>query len=92
MLFRGANAVGCYLIMSSVNLSDAATSGIDVFRIFDSLNWLKSIEVALDEVLNCGKLAEVAICYTGDILDDSRDNAPYMLCKQSQEVEKWVLI
>jgi pyruvate carboxylase len=44
-----------------------------VFRIFDSLNWVRGIEVALDEVLNVGGIAEPAMCYTGDILDESRD-------------------
>src|SRR5690606_9461496 len=48
-------------------------AGIDVFRIFDSLNWIKGMEVAIDEVRQNGKIAEAAICYTGDILDPSRD-------------------
>src|SRR5690606_21190469 len=42
-------------------------------RIFDSLNWIKGMEVAIDEVRQSGKIAEAAICYTGDILDPSRD-------------------
>ena len=48
-------------------------SGIDIFRIFDSLNWIPGMEVALDEVLKAGKVAECAICYTGDITNPGRD-------------------
>ena len=76
MLLRGANAVGYAnypdnLIREFVK--EAARSGIDVFRVFDSLNWLPAMEVAMDEVLKQGKLCEAAICYTGDILDDTKD-------------------
>ncbi|MEZ0482503.1 pyruvate carboxylase [Planococcus sp. SSTMD024] len=76
MLFRGANAVGYKNYPDNVIREFAKTSaeaGIDVFRIFDSLNWIKGMEVAIDEVRNSGKVAEAAICYTGDILDPSRD-------------------
>lgn len=76
MLFRGANAVGYKNYPDNVIREFARTSadaGIDVFRIFDSLNWIKGMEVAIDEVRNSGKVAEAAICYTGDILDPSRD-------------------
>ena len=76
MLIRGANAVGYKNYPDNVIrefIKESAASGIDLFRIFDSLNWLKGIETSLDEVLNCGKVAEVALCYTGDILDESRD-------------------
>ena len=51
----------------------AGKNGIDVFRIFDSLNSLDNMKVAIDEVRNQGKVAEVALCYTGDILDPRRD-------------------
>ncbi len=75
MLFRGANAVGYKnypdnLIREFINQS--ASAGIDVFRIFDSLNWVKGMEVAIDAVRQSGKIAEAAICYTGDILDTTR--------------------
>ncbi len=76
MLIRGSNAVGYKNYPDNVIRSfvkEAAEQGIDIFRIFDSLNWLKGMEVALDEVLNVGKIAEVCVCYTGDILDESRD-------------------
>jgi pyruvate carboxylase len=50
----------------------SAYAGIDVFRIFDSLNWVKGMEVAIDAVRQSGKVAEAAVCYTGDILDPTR--------------------
>jgi pyruvate carboxylase len=76
MLLRGANAVGYAnypdnLIRAFIEA--AAHSGIDIFRVFDSLNWVPGMEVSMDEVLRQGKLLEAAICYTGDILDPSRD-------------------
>ncbi len=75
MLFRGANAVGYTNYPDNVIrefVKTSAEAGIDVFRIFDSLNWIKGMEVAIDATREAGKVAEAAICYTGDILDDSR--------------------
>jgi pyruvate carboxylase len=76
MLLRGANAVGYTnyadnVIRKFVQLS--AEAGIDIFRIFDSLNWIEGMRVAMDAVLESGKVAEAAICYTGDILDPKRN-------------------
>lgn len=76
MLFRGANAVGYTnypdnVIRKFVQL--AANAGIDVFRIFDSLNWIPGMQTAIEEVCKSGKVAEAAICYTGDILDPKRN-------------------
>ncbi len=67
----------------------SAEAGIDLFRIFDSLNWIPGMEVALDETLNQGKLAETCICYTGDILDESRTkyNLSYYV-RMAKELEK----
>ncbi len=76
MLLRGANAVGYSNYPDNVIrafIREAAKSGIDVFRVFDSLNWLPAMELSLEEVASCGKLAEAAICYTGDITDPKRD-------------------
>ncbi|MFF2876711.1 pyruvate carboxylase [Gottfriedia sp. NPDC057991] len=75
MLLRGSNAVGYKnypdnLVKKFIEAS--AQAGIDVFRIFDSLNWIKGMEVAIDAVRESGKLAEASICYTGDILDPTR--------------------
>ena len=76
MLLRGSNLVGYAnypdnLVRSFIK--EAAERGIDVFRVFDSLNWIPSMEVAMDEVLNQNKLLEATMCYTGDILDPSKD-------------------
>ncbi|MGM9612645.1 MAG: pyruvate carboxylase [Butyricicoccus sp.] len=76
MLLRGSSLVGYAnypdnLVRAFVR--EAAQAGIDVFRVFDSLNWLPGMEIAMDEVLNQGKLCEAAICYTGNILDPKRD-------------------
>jgi pyruvate carboxylase len=76
MLLRGANAVGYTNYPDNVIrefIKESADAGIDIFRIFDSLNWLKGMEIAIDETLKSGKIAEACICYTGDILDGSRD-------------------
>ncbi len=76
MLIRGANTVGYTNYPDNLVrefIRESAKSGIDVFRIFDSLNWLKGMEVAVDETLKSGKVAEACICYTGDILDSSKD-------------------
>ena len=76
MLLRGANAVGYTNYPDNVIrefVKESAKSGIDVFRIFDSLNWIPGMEIAMDEVLKQGKICEASICYTGDILDPKRD-------------------
>ncbi len=76
MLLRGANAVGYTNYPDNVIkefIRESAKSGIDVFRVFDSLNWLPGMDLAIEEVLKSGKIAEGAICYTGDILDPTRD-------------------
>ncbi|MEG1593548.1 MAG: biotin/lipoyl-containing protein, partial [Oscillibacter sp.] len=54
-------------------IKEAARSGVDVFRVFDSLNWIPGMEVAMDEVLKQGKFCQATICYTGDIMDPARD-------------------
>lgn len=76
MLLRGSNAVGyCNYSDNVVRkfVDEAAKSGIDVFRIFDSLNWVKGMQVAMDAVIKSGAVCEATICYTGDILDPKRD-------------------
>ncbi|MFV8827005.1 pyruvate carboxylase [Alkalihalobacterium sp. APHAB7] len=75
MLLRASNAVGYTnysdnLIREFVDKS--ANAGIDVFRIFDSLNWVEGMRLAIDAVRDSGKIAEATMCYTGDILDPSR--------------------
>ena len=76
MLLRASNAVGYTnypdnLIREFVEKS--ASAGIDVFRIFDSLNWVEGMRLAIEATCEAGKIAEAAICYTGDILDPTRN-------------------
>ena len=75
MLFRGSNGVGYTSYPDNIVtefIRQAAESGIDVFRVFDSLNWVENMRVAIDAVGASGKLCEGAICYTGDLLDKTR--------------------
>ena len=76
MLLRGSNLVGYASYPDNLVrafVAEAAREGIDVFRVFDSLNWLPNMEVAMDEVLKQNKFLEATMCYTGDILDPTRD-------------------
>ena len=76
MLLRASNAVGYTNYPDNVVryfVSQAADAGIDLFRVFDCLNWVENMRVAMDAVLESGMLLEAAICYTGDITDPSRD-------------------
>src|SRR5258707_1207720 len=75
MLLRGANAVGYASYPDNVIqefVRESYAQGIDIFRIFDSLNSIENMRVAIDAVLETGGVCEPAICYTGDILDASR--------------------
>ena len=72
MLLRSANAVGYTNYPDNVVryfVDQAARGGIDLFRIFDSLNWVENMRVAIDAVRESGKLCEAAICYTGNLTD-----------------------
>lgn len=76
MLFRGANAVGYTSYPDNVVagfVKHAAASGMDIFRVFDSLNYLPNLRVAMDAVQETHAVCEAAVCYTGDILDEKRD-------------------
>jgi pyruvate carboxylase len=75
MLLRGANAVGYTSYPDNVIVDfvkESAEQGIDIFRIFDSLNSIDNMRVAIDAVLDTDAVCEASICYTGDILDASR--------------------
>ncbi|MEQ1632767.1 MAG: pyruvate carboxylase [Planctomycetota bacterium] len=75
MLLRGANAVGYTSYPQNIVegfIDEAARAGIDVFRVFDSLNDLASMKVSVERVLKTGKIAEVAMCYTGDVDNPAR--------------------
>ncbi len=72
MLLRSANAVGYTNYPDNVVryfVKQAAEGGIDLFRVFDSLNWVDNMRVAIDAVRDSGRLCEAAICYTGNLCD-----------------------
>ena len=76
MLLRAGNAVGYTNYPDDVVkrfVRGAAEQGIDVFRVFDCLNWLPNLRPAMDAVLEAGAICEPAVCYTGDLLDPKRD-------------------
>jgi pyruvate carboxylase len=75
MLLRASNGVGYTNYPDNVVeafVGQAASSGVDVFRVFDSLNWVENMRVAMDAVIGTGKICEAAICYTGDLFDPDR--------------------
>ena len=75
MLLRGSNGVGYANYPDNVVrqfVHQAADSGVDVFRVFDSLNWVENMRVAMDAVLETDRLLEGTICYTGDMLNPKR--------------------
>jgi len=75
MLLRGANAVGYTSYPDNVIIEfvrEAQAQGMDIFRIFDSLNSIENMRVSIDAALETGAVCEAAICYTGDILDKGR--------------------
>jgi len=90
MLLRGANGVGYTNYPDNVvrHFIARAARGIDIFRVFDCLNWVENMRVAIDAVNDNGKVAQGALCYTGDILDP--DRAKYSLTyyvRLAQELE-----
>ncbi|ANL29984.1 pyruvate carboxylase [Rhizobium phaseoli] len=75
MLLRGANGVGYTNYPDNVVkyfVRQAARGGIDLFRVFDCLNWVENMRVSMDAIAEENKLCEAAICYTGDILNSAR--------------------
>ncbi|MDX3927445.1 MAG: pyruvate carboxylase [Shinella sp.] len=75
MLLRGANGVGYKNYPDNVVkyfVRQAAKGGIDVFRVFDCLNWVENMRVSMDAVAEENRICEAAICYTGDILNSAR--------------------
>lgn len=92
MLLRGSNAVGYTNYPDNVVekfVEEAANSGIDIFRVFDSLNWTRGMAVAMEAVRKTGKICEAAICYTGDITDPRRDKYPLeYYVNMAKELEK----
>ena len=92
MLLRSGNAVGYTNYPDDIVkrfVKGAAAHGIDVFRVFDCLNWLPNLRPAMEAVLEAGAICEPAICYTGDLLDPKRDK--YTLdyyVKMAKQLEK----
>ena len=75
MLLRASNAVGYTNYPDNVVnefVKEAASAGIDVFRVFDALNWVPNMRPAMEAVIKSGAICEAAICYSGDILDAAR--------------------
>ncbi|MGA2590388.1 MAG: pyruvate carboxylase [Bryobacteraceae bacterium] len=92
MLLRASNAVGYTAYPDNAVegfVQEAAAQGIDIFRIFDSLNWLPNMKVAMEAVRKTDKICEAAVCYTGDILDARRDKYSLQYyVKMARELER----
>ena len=93
MLFRASNGVGYKNYPDNVIkefLKESSNKGIDIFRIFDSLNWVENMKPSIYTALETGKIVESTICYTGDILDPSKSkyNLEYYInmAKQLEEL------
>ncbi|MFT3802457.1 MAG: pyruvate carboxylase [Burkholderiaceae bacterium] len=90
MLLRGSNAVGYTNYSDNVVryfVQRAAARGIDLFRVFDSLNWVRNMRVAIDAVLESGALCEGAICYTADLFDGKRKYGLDYYLKLARELQ-----
>ncbi|MCZ0951351.1 MAG: biotin/lipoyl-binding protein, partial [Rhodospirillaceae bacterium] len=92
MLLRSANAVGYKNYPDNVVrhfVQQAAEGGVDLFRVFDSLNWVENMRVSMDAVLDSGKLCEAAICYSGDMLgpEPNKYNLAYYVA-MARDLEK----
>ncbi|MGP8245578.1 MAG: pyruvate carboxylase [Bryobacteraceae bacterium] len=92
MLLRASNAVGYTAYPDNVVAEfvyEAAAQGIDIFRIFDSLNWLPNMKASIEAVRKTRSVCEAAICYTGDILDPRRDKYPLeYYVRMARELER----
>lgn len=92
MLLRASNAVGYSnypdnVVKEFIRIS--ADHGIDVFRIFDSLNWVENMKMPIEEALKTGKIVEGTICYTGDVSNpnETKYTLDYYV-KMALELEK----
>jgi pyruvate carboxylase len=92
MLLRASNAVGYTAYADNAVaefIQEASAQGVDIFRIFDSLNWLPNMKASMEAVRRTQSVCEAAVCYTGDILDPRRDK--YSLAyyvKMAKELER----
>ncbi len=96
MLLRASNAVGYtnypdnvvrYFVQQAARGVDGR-GGIDLFRVFDSLNWVENMRVAIDAVIEADALCEGAICYTADLYDDSRKYSLKYYVKLAKQLQK----
>lgn len=92
MLLRGANGVGYTSYPDNVVkffVRQAAECGVDVFRVFDSLNWVENMRVAMDAVIDSGKFCQATLCYTGNMLatGSNKYNLNYYV-QMAKELEK----
>ena len=92
MLLRASNAVGYTAYPDNVVaefIYEASAQGIDIFRIFDSLNWLPNMKASMEAVRRTSSVCEAAVCYTGDILDPKRDKYPLAYyVRMAKELER----
>jgi pyruvate carboxylase len=92
MLLRASNAVGYSAYPDNVVeqfILESAVQGIDIFRVFDSLNWLPNMQLPIEAVRKTNKICEAAICYTGDLLDPKREKYPLQYyIRLAKELEK----
>jgi pyruvate carboxylase len=92
MLLRASNAVGYTAYPDNAVrafVAEAAAQGMDIFRVFDSLNWLPNMKVAMDAVRRTNSVCEAAVCYTGDILDPTREKYPLAYyVRMAKELER----
>ena len=88
MLLRASNAVGYTNYPDNIVqefVKESASAGIDVFRIFDALNWVPNMKVAMDAVLKTDGICEAAICYSGDILNPKRTQIQFEVLRRSRQ-------
>ncbi|MEO8592304.1 MAG: pyruvate carboxylase, partial [Candidatus Solibacter sp.] len=92
MLLRASNAVGYTAYPDNAVaefIYESSAQGIDIFRIFDSLNWLPNMKASMQAVRKTHSVCEAAICYTGDILDPRRDKYPLQYyVEMARELER----
>ena len=82
MLLRGVNAVGYTSYADNVVnafVKEARVAGVDIFRVFDSLNYIDNLKFGIDSVHRGGGVAEGTICYTGDVSDPTRKKVHTLL-------------
>jgi pyruvate carboxylase len=92
MLLRASNAVGYSAYPDNVVeafIVEAAAQGTDIFRVFDSLNWMPNMKAPIEFVRKTNKVCEAAICYTGDLLDPRREKySLHYYVRLAKELEK----